>query len=535
MFDKLRLFIILIPAIINFISFDILFAQKSSGVIYETIEKNLIINSYNLTQLDCTIIYPYSIKDSYKKYPCIIYCHGLGQSKEYVIQSAREYAKNGYVTFVYSMRGQGKSGGTCNLMSFEETEDLKYIVSYLKKDKKIISDKIAVIGSSQGGIISFKAACEGLDVRCIVSDLCTPDFVKNWLNNDCIKMTFLWSLNYKTEIIRYCDEIENIRKSVFENSFFINRKILNGFIAKRDFDEKINKCDVPVLVSNSWEDKFFNANYYIYNENFTTGDNKIFIGYLNGHGGNPVSEDIEFHKKYIDTWLEFWLYDIGNIIENINKFNYSYYNNNYKTIYKSNNNPFNSTKDLILYLSPDNNIYFQKQYFRGQNNKTLKNIISNSGYTLQNAVNSEFYGKEFKTNFAKDSLTFESDVLKWNYNILGIPKINIKYISDSKAFQLNFQIYEVDWKNNVRFITSINFTDWNNSVNCVTENEIHGSAISHIFHKGNKIRIVVTNLDTRPNDDFLRTNPFVLPVFINSNTQILFSENFPVLTFKLKE
>jgi len=41
---------------------------------------------------------------------------------------------------------------------------------------------------------------------------------------------------------------------------------------------------------------------------------------------------------------------------------------------------------------------------------------------------------------------------------------------------------------------------------------VYGQTHSHIFIKGSRIRVYITNIDNGPYDDFLGTNPFVLPV-----------------------
>ena len=64
----------------------------------------------------------------------------------------------------------------------------------------------------------------------------------------------------------------------------------------------------------------------------------------------------------------------------------------------------------------------------------------------------------------------------------------------------------------MNFVSRINFTDWHMFTKAIKDKFIYGEAHSHIFKKGSRIRIYITNIDNGPYDDFLRTNPFVLPV-----------------------
>ena len=54
-------------------------------------------------KLDVTRFTPTSEK-SESGYPAIVFVHGLGGSKFQPMNSAREYAKNGFVTVTYSVR-----------------------------------------------------------------------------------------------------------------------------------------------------------------------------------------------------------------------------------------------------------------------------------------------------------------------------------------------------------------------------------------------------------------------------------------------
>jgi predicted acyl esterase len=141
---------------------------------------------------------------------------------------------------------------------------------------------------------------------------------------------------------------------------------------------------------------------------------------------------------------------------------------------------------------------------------------------MQEAVNEEFTGSLFNSKFKKNSVTFTTAALTSNVQMTGTPKINLSYKSTGKTFcQYNFQIYEVQPNGTQRLINRINYTDRNYIANSSRIKNIPGQAHSHIFKAGNRLRIVVTNLDTSPEDvSFLGTNPFVLPVLVNSTNYI---------------
>jgi len=87
-------------------------------------------------KLDCSLFKPEGDMPS-DGWPVIIYCHGYGKSKEDMKSLAAGQSSFGYITFTFSMRGQGLSEGKSNFISRIEMEDFKQVVEQLKKRKDI--------------------------------------------------------------------------------------------------------------------------------------------------------------------------------------------------------------------------------------------------------------------------------------------------------------------------------------------------------------------------------------------------------------
>src|SRR5664279_655968 len=77
--------------------------------------------------------------------------------------------------------------------------------------------------------------------------------------------------------------------------------------------------------------------------------------------------------------------------------------------------------------------------------------------------------------------------------------------------QFNLQVYEIKSGTTPYIVGRSNYTDRNVTPGVLKQLSFYGTAFSHIFQSGSKIRVVITNLDNIPNDPFLRTNPYVLP------------------------
>lgn len=490
---------------------------------FDIIRKNFQLKLRDGIKLDCTTLNPVTAKPE-SGFPCILYCHGFGKNKEDNLSNAIILSKYGFITYTYSMRGQGNSEGKSNLISIIEAEDLKEVINYIKKDTLVDSNRIAVIGSSQGGIIPLMSLCNDLDVKCVISDLISPDFASNWIENGCVKMSLLWSLSYDESIVRYNNEVKSYRNWIYSKRKDKWDSLIYYLPKGRDFSKLLIDNNTPVFISNSFEDKYFNSNCIIKNLSRFPRDSKFYFGGIAGHGSSPVEEEISYHDKKINEWIDFKLND---------KYSEEFYNysisfsclpisNNLWTYkrFNSDTSLFENSNRIKLFFHPSK-IITELPYSGNTISFTFNNALNDSNYKIQEAINSEFKGDYFKNNFKKINIIFDSEPLVWNYNVLGIPKLHLVYKSNKSVCQFNFQIYELFSDGSGKFISSINYTDRNNlDRNKRKSIDIEGDALAHIFTEHNRIRIILTNLDTRENDSFLRTNPYVLPIFISSISKI---------------
>jgi len=176
---------------------------------------------------------------------------------------------------------------------------------------------------------------------------------------------------------------------------------------------------------------------------------------------------------------------------------------------------------LILYFRSSSKLMTSPG--TGQTNNLVNNV--KPALTMEAAINDEFKGTTFNNNFKKATLTYNSSVLTQNVEMLGTPQIRFDYSSTATECQFNFQMYEVSGTRS-KLITRINYTDRKNTVNSRKNVIFDGLSHGHIFKAGNKIKIIVTNLDTAPDDSlFLGSNPHVLPDLKNGTSKIFYSSN----------
>jgi len=488
--------------------------------------------------LDCSRFFPTNrVPGLPGGYPCVIMCHGYGDSKKVLRAEARAQAKYGYAVYTFSMRGQGFSGGLSNLISTTEADDLIELVRYAKADTIPFLDtnKMLIMGGSQGGIIPMMALTRGLKVGSICSSVASPTFATSWIENGCIKMTYLWTITYDTSIARYTNEVKAIAKWLYQSGTKNDKwdSIAYYTPKNRDFPDKVHLITTPIYVENTWQDYFFNALGNIQALQFFPANHMTYFGAVAGHGGDTSYTENQWTNQFYDDWFSYFEDGVDNgLFTKRKKYNFAY------TTYPRVNNMWTFIHDSSAVFPPPG-FTNTKFYFAANNhlnpiiiNSPIKEVAFNNNVidkniTMKFAVDNAFTGKAFNSKFKKDSVYFETDPLTSTVKMLGIPKFTLKYRSDANICQYNLQISEVKSTGEVNMVTRINYTDRRYVTNTNKTAIINGIAHGHIFQKGSKIRIVVTNLDTHFQDKlFLSTNPFVLPVLVKSHNIIILNSSF---------
>ena len=486
-----------------------------SAIVFPQTQIDFTLMLTDSTLLDCTKFIPKEQSNGIT-FPVIIFLHGLGGSKENVIPYAENYAKYGYYTFTYSMRGQGISTGKSNLISTLEMNDLLQVIGYIKNEKIINKDRIALMGSSQGGILALMAASGGAEVRCIVADLSSPGFASSWIENGCVKTSLLWSVSLDSSQVRYNKKVKKIREWIFSDQKDKYDSLAYYLPRNRDFTDKISEINCPLLAANAWQDKYFNADDMLGASESISQPFRLYFGPVEGHGSDTTGEENLFRSESIENWLEHWLYDIPNGMYDTSKFIFASsvepVNYNHWSYVRDSSNIFppEDVQDVRFYLHKVNKLTFRAT--GKEDTVSFLNDVVDSSLTMEEAVYSQFTGVEFNKKFVKDYIFFETKALKKDLTLIGTPKINLVYSSDANICQYNFQIWETTPDGEMNFVTRINYTDRHCDPLAVKENWVKGESSSHIFKKGNKIRVYITNIDNGPYDAFLGTNPFVLPV-----------------------
>jgi dipeptidyl aminopeptidase/acylaminoacyl peptidase len=91
--------------------------------------------------------------------PLLVFNHGgVGGVGNGTRQLCRWYAKNGFVVFAPSYRGEDDSEGEIEV-AVGEVDDVVAAISQLQKNPLVDPDRLLLAGTSHGALISLKAAC----------------------------------------------------------------------------------------------------------------------------------------------------------------------------------------------------------------------------------------------------------------------------------------------------------------------------------------------------------------------------------------
>ncbi len=113
------------------------------------------------------------------EHPAVIFNHGgvSGVSKG-TVKRCSDLAKEGYIVFAPSYRGEDGGEGEIEIAA-GEVDDVLNAFYILRKNKKVNPEKIAMLGTSHGALISILAAVREPDIAAVIEAYGVMDIV-NW-------------------------------------------------------------------------------------------------------------------------------------------------------------------------------------------------------------------------------------------------------------------------------------------------------------------------------------------------------------------
>lgn len=109
------------------------------------------------------------VPDKEGKFPLVIFSHELGNSHTSGIPYAKKLAENGFAVFTFDFRGGSveknqSDGDSTNMSVMTEATDLETVMAEAKTWDFVDSDKIILMGGSQGGMVTAVVAARNPDI-----------------------------------------------------------------------------------------------------------------------------------------------------------------------------------------------------------------------------------------------------------------------------------------------------------------------------------------------------------------------------------
>jgi dipeptidyl aminopeptidase/acylaminoacyl peptidase len=121
-----------------------------------------------LTTVDGVEIAAWYIAPPVESRAALIFVHGLGHNRQYMLDQAAVLYRNGYGALLIDLRNHGESGGEMTTLGFYEPYDIQAGIDFLLTRPEVDSEQIGVVGQSLGGVTAIRAAAQMPELRAVV-------------------------------------------------------------------------------------------------------------------------------------------------------------------------------------------------------------------------------------------------------------------------------------------------------------------------------------------------------------------------------
>jgi pimeloyl-ACP methyl ester carboxylesterase len=113
----------------------------------------------------------------------IIFCHGWRSNRGEMLRDTWYLAEQGFNLFYFDFRACGESAGAVSSVGYLETRDFDAAYGFLKANRPLAAESVAVFGTSMGGSVAIYAAAKYPELACLVAEntfLSYRRVVANW-------------------------------------------------------------------------------------------------------------------------------------------------------------------------------------------------------------------------------------------------------------------------------------------------------------------------------------------------------------------
>jgi predicted acyl esterase len=480
-----------------------------SSQLHAQVSTDYTITTSDGVKLESTLVLPDSGAPA-AGFPTILLIHGYGGKKSEWTGVDAYLVSLGYGCFMYSVRGQGNSGGLSTTMGPREKQDLLEVIQFLRTLPGVDSNSVAVAGGSQGGIHAWMAATSRMPgVKVIATLIGPPSFSLDLVPAGCIKQQLWAEVNLGS--VRYDPVRDHLRDFVIADSY----DSVYAYVASRDLQPLLDSVSIPVIQSLGWADVLFPVNGGINAmKRLSTRGLPIWSYFgTNGHGELNLAEYYYVVTGLIASWFNKWLKGIP--LENAESPMVVYADDRITwPHHESQGWPPPTAGSLRLYLS-GSMLQTTPPVHPGVGSFTLS---YDSSYTPAQGWSDGYNGTGFTNAFRSSAARFVSNPVADTVEVTGIPRAVLQVQSDALRFQSNLRIFDLApadtglvWTLITRGAHGIRL----NNPGMNVESEIECQALSHLVMPGHRIGIEVTSLDM-----YNTTRPHIIPYFRSSSSTV---------------
>jgi predicted acyl esterase len=443
-------------------------------------------------------------------FPIILLVHGYGGKKSEWTGVDAYLISLGYGCFMYSVRGQGNSGGFSTTMGPREKQDLLEVIQFLRKLPGVDSNSIAVAGGSQGGIHAWMAATSRMPgVKAIATLIGPPSFSLDLVPAGCLKQQLWAELNLSS--VRYDPVKEHLRDLVVADYY----DSVYDYVASRDLQPLLDSVSIPVIQSLGWADVLFPVNGGISALQRLSSRGVPIWSYFgtNGHGELNLAEYYYVVTGLIASWFNKWLKGIPLSGSDVPMVVYADDRPTWPH-HESQGWPPSHAGFLRLYFS-GSTLQTTLPFQSGERPFTLS---YDSSYSPAQGWNDGYSGTGFTRAFRSSAARFISNPVTDTVEITGIPRAVLQLQSDALRFQSHVRIFDLTpadtglvWTVITRGANGIRL----NKPGMAVQSDIECQALSHLVIPGHRIGVEVTSLDM-----YNATRPHIIPYFLTTSSLV---------------
>src|SRR5512136_859714 len=429
-------FCVLISAVCLLVSFAP--AQPARDTLWLTMDDSV--------KIDCTMFTP---TDSPPPggFPAIVFVHGLSGNKTWCEASADTYARHGYVTLAYSLRGQGRSTGLCQLFSWRERQDQASILSWLAARPNVNDTLLGVNGVSQGGYLSWYSGIDEIPgVRAVAPENAVPHIEDNMARDGCYAKSITAVMNYSANV--RIDTVQWPFKRLMREDQYDSVRLLMA--EGRTFDSSdVASSTAAYLAMGAWHDHSFEHNLMPGAFAVAPPKSLLYMG-TGGHGSEYSAQEVAFRDS-LSRWFfaerlkgeDHGLDTVGPAVI-VTGPNWQHYE------FPSWPPPGAAYSDFWLHsdgtLSDD-------PPSGADSFARLEHRLTNTGYTWLNAVNNNF--AQVATSFLNNRVIFRTAPLGSAVTVMGIPLADVWARGPLPRFQVSLQLYDEPPTGPPRYLTHL--------------------------------------------------------------------------------